>query len=75
MSKLKQIERMELIEKPLPPKKPFRFQIPQPPRSGQRAIALEDIHMAYGANKVYEGLDLIDRTRRAHRARRAERRG
>ena len=38
MSKLKQIERMELIEKPLPPKKPFRFQIPQPPRSGHRGL-------------------------------------
>ncbi len=58
MSKLKQIERMELIEKPLPPRKPFRFQIPQPPRGGQRAISLEGIHMAYGPTKVYAGLDL-----------------
>jgi len=58
MSKLKQIERMELIEKPIPPRKPFRFQIPQPPRGGQRAITLEGIHMAYGSHKVYEGLDL-----------------
>ncbi|HWD20441.1 MAG TPA: ABC-F family ATP-binding cassette domain-containing protein [Verrucomicrobiae bacterium] len=58
MSKLKQIERMELIEKPVAPKKPFRFQIPQPPRGGQRAISLRGIHMAYGAHKVYQGLDL-----------------
>ncbi|MFL6530086.1 MAG: ABC-F family ATP-binding cassette domain-containing protein, partial [Chthoniobacterales bacterium] len=58
MSKLKQIERMELIEKPTPPKKPFRFNIPQPPRGGQRAITLEGIHQAYGAHKVYRGLDL-----------------
>jgi ATP-binding cassette subfamily F protein 3 len=58
MSKLKQIERMELIEKPLPPKKPFRFQIPQPPRSGQRVIGLEAIHMAYGDHPVYRGLDV-----------------
>lgn len=58
MSKLKQIERMELIEKPVPPRKPFRFQIPQPPRGGSRAISLEKIHMAYGTLKVYEGLDL-----------------
>ena len=57
-AKLKQIERMEQIEKPLAPRKPFRFQIPPPPRGGQRAISLEDIHMAYGANKVYEALDL-----------------
>ncbi len=57
-SKLKQIERLELIEKPMAPRKPFRFQIPPPPRGGQRAISLEGIHMAYGANKVYSGLDL-----------------
>ena len=62
MSKLKQIERMELIEKPMPPRKPFRFQIPAPPRGGQRAVILEGIHMAYpssqGERKVYSGLDL-----------------
>ncbi len=58
MSKLKQIERMELIEKPVAPRKPFRFQIPAPPRGGQRAISLEGIHMAYGSRRVYEGLDL-----------------
>jgi ATP-binding cassette subfamily F protein 3 len=57
-SKLKQIERLELIEKPLAPRKPFRFQIPPPPRGGQRAISLEGIHMAYGTNHVYKGLDL-----------------
>jgi ATP-binding cassette, subfamily F, member 3 len=58
MAKLKQIERMEQIEKPMAPRKPFRFQIPPPPRGGQRAISLEGVHMAYGTNKVYEGLDL-----------------
>ena len=57
-SKLKQIERLELIEKPLAPRKPFRFQIPPPPRGGQRAISLEGIHMAYGTHQVYRGLDL-----------------
>lgn len=58
MSKLKQIERMELVEKPLLPKKPFRLQIPQPPRSGHNVMMLQGIHMAYGTNKVYQGLDL-----------------
>ncbi|EDY17060.1 ABC transporter-related protein [Chthoniobacter flavus Ellin428] len=57
-SKLKEIERMELIEKPLPPRKPFRFQIPQPPRSGALVMSLSGIHMAYGNNVVYKGLDL-----------------
>jgi ATP-binding cassette subfamily F protein 3 len=59
MSKLKQIERLELIEKPAPLPKPFRFQIPPPPRGGQRAMTLEGIHMAYGSHKVYSGLDLM----------------
>ena len=58
MSKLKQIERLELIEQPMAPRKPFRFQIPQPPRGGQRAVSLVGIHMAYGTHKVYAGLDL-----------------
>ncbi len=58
MSKLKQIERMDLIEKPPAPRKPFRFQIPPPPRGGQRAASLEGVHMAYGDTRVYTGLDL-----------------
>jgi len=57
-SKLKEIERIEKIEKPMAPKKPFRFQIPEPPRGGQKAITLEGIHQAYGDHKVYEGIDL-----------------
>jgi ATP-binding cassette subfamily F protein 3 len=58
MSKLKQIERMELIEKPMAPRKPFRFQIPEPPRGGQRTISLEAVSMAYGSNQVYSDLHL-----------------
>lgn len=58
MSKLKQIERMELVEKPVPPRKPFRFQIPQPVRSGARAVSLENLHMSYGDYPVYRGLTL-----------------
>lgn len=57
-SKLKQIERMDKLEKPIMPRKPFCFQFPQPQRVGQRAIMLEGIHMAYGDNTVYEDLDL-----------------
>ncbi|MGB0581740.1 MAG: ribosomal protection-like ABC-F family protein [Limisphaerales bacterium] len=58
-SKLKQIERMDKIEKPMAPKKPFGFKFPQPQRVGQRAIMLEGIHQAYGDFKVYEDLDLV----------------
>jgi ATP-binding cassette subfamily F protein 3 len=64
-SKLKQIERMEKIEKPTPPKKPFRFNIPQPPRIGAMAVSLTGVHMAYGDHVVYRGLDLtIERDER-----------
>ena len=52
MSKLKQ------IAQPMAPRKPFRFQILQPPRGGQRAVSLVNLHMAYGTNQVYRGLDL-----------------
>ncbi len=57
-SKIKQIERMEKLEKPVAPKKPFRFNIPQPPRIGAMAMSLTSVHMAYGQNVVYSGLDL-----------------
>jgi ATP-binding cassette subfamily F protein 3 len=64
-SKLKEIDRMDKIEKPMAPKKPFRFQIPEPPRGGQKALALNAIDFAYGENKVYEGLDFeIEREER-----------
>ena len=57
-SKIKQIERMEKVEKPAAPRRPFRFQIPQPPRIGQRALVLEGIEMAYEKNVVYRDLNL-----------------
>ncbi|MGK0188167.1 MAG: ATP-binding cassette subfamily F protein 3, partial [Verrucomicrobiales bacterium] len=54
----KQLAKLERIEKPRRPKKPFRFQFPQPERGGQRALSLDDVHMAYGDKVVYEGIDL-----------------
>ena len=58
-SKLKQIERMDKIERPEPPRRPFRFRIPQPPRGGQQAMKLEGVHMSYDDHPVYKGLDLL----------------
>jgi ATP-binding cassette subfamily F protein 3 len=49
---------MEMLEKPDAPRKPFRFQFPQPERGGQRSLKLDSVHMAYGEHKVFEGLDL-----------------
>ncbi len=56
-SKLKQIERMEKIEAPVRDDKKIKFRFPQPPRSGLKVIALEDIHQAYGPNVVYHGMN------------------
>src|SRR5713226_4322240 len=47
-SKLKQIERMEKVAAPEGADRKVDFQFPQPQRSGQRVIKLEDIHHAYG---------------------------
>ena len=57
-SRQKTLEKMDVLKKPSPPRKYFRFNFPQPQRSGQRTIVLQDIHQAYGDRKVYTGLDL-----------------
>lgn len=56
-SKLKQIERMELIEAPLSADATIGFSFPQPERSGQKAISLKGIDHAYGSNVVYSGME------------------
>jgi len=57
-SREKQLAKMDKLEKPKPLRKAFRFNFPQPQRSGQRVIGLTGIHQAYGEKKVYQGLDL-----------------
>ncbi len=61
-SKLKQIERMELVEAPLAAEARVKFRFPQPTRSGHRAITLKDVDFAYqradgGELAVYRGLN------------------
>jgi ATP-binding cassette, subfamily F, member 3 len=56
-SKLKQIERMDLIEAPEQENKRVSFTFPQPQRSGQKVVKLGDIHHAYGSHVVYTGVD------------------
>jgi ATP-binding cassette, subfamily F, member 3 len=36
----------------------MRFRFPPAPRSGEIALRLEQVHMSYGARKVYAGVDL-----------------
>ena len=56
-SKLKQIERMEKVAAPEAEDSKIDFKFPQPQRSGQRVIKLENIHHAYGEQVVYRGMD------------------
>ena len=74
-SKLKQIERMELIEKPLAPRKPFRFQIPPPPRGGQRADHAGGHPHGLRRKRGLCGTGPDHRARRPHGVGRAEWRG
>ncbi len=64
-SKLKQLEKIERLEAPEEEKAGFKFQFPQPKRSGQRVIRLENIHHSYGDLQVYNGIDFsADRGKR-----------
>ena len=56
-SKLKQIERMELIDAPEAAAATVDFKFPQPESSGQRAITLRSISFAYGEHRVYDNLE------------------
>ncbi len=56
-SRLKMIERIELVEIPRDHKH-IRFQFPQPERAGAVTIALRDVRQSYGDNVVFDGIDL-----------------
>ncbi len=56
--RVRRIEKIkaELVEVP-EERKQVRFRFPQPQRSGELVIALEDVRKAYGDLVVYDGLD------------------
>jgi ATP-binding cassette subfamily F protein 3 len=56
-SKLKQIDRMEKIEAPADADRKISFSFPQPQRSGQRVIRLQNVGFAYPGKIVYEQLN------------------
>jgi ATP-binding cassette subfamily F protein 3 len=58
-SRIKLVEKIDIIEKPRAPRKPFKFAFPQPARSNQKVVDLKKADFAYGNEKViYQGLDL-----------------
>lgn len=56
-SKLKQIERMDILAAPASDEATISFSFPQPKRSGLKAITLKNIRQAYGKNVVYDGME------------------
>ncbi len=57
-SRVKQLEKMDLIEIPEYLKR-IRFRIPPAPHSGREVVTLTDLGRSYDANSVLEHLDLI----------------
>ena len=57
-SRIKQLERIEVIELPRATRK-VSFSFPQPPRSGLDVITLSKVSKSYGDNTVYRGLNLV----------------
>lgn len=57
--RMKTLEKMkEKMQKPRAPRKVFKFNFPEPPRSNQKVVELEKIKQAYGEKVIYDGLDL-----------------
>ena len=56
-SRLKQLEKIQIIELPRATKK-VSYSFPEPPRSGSEVITLTNVSKSYGDNMVYRGIDL-----------------
>ena len=56
-SRLKQLEKVEIIELPRATKK-VRYSFPEPARAGSRVLWLTNASKAYGDNVVYRGMNL-----------------
>ncbi|CAN5258997.1 ABC-F family ATP-binding cassette domain-containing protein [soil metagenome] len=57
-SRIKQLEKMERIERPRKLQKKFHFHFPQPERGSQRVVTLDNVSQSYGDLQVYRNLDL-----------------
>lgn len=56
-SRIKALEKMELISIPREEKKMF-FRFPKSPPASAKVIKISDLHKAYGDNVIFDGLDL-----------------
>jgi ATPase subunit of ABC transporter with duplicated ATPase domains len=73
-SRVKALDKIEKIELPKK-RKVVKFDLRQPPRSGDEVGVLEGLTKAYGSRVVHDDLDMIDPPRRAWCVMGKERRG
>jgi ATPase subunit of ABC transporter with duplicated ATPase domains len=59
-SRVKKLDKIEKVEPPKQRKKVV-FEFRSPPRSGEDVVKVADVSKAYGARKVYDGLDFLVR--------------
>lgn len=58
--RIRQLDKMkEKMQKPRAPRKVFKFNFPEPPRSNQKVVELEKVKQAYGEKVIYDGLDMV----------------
>jgi ATPase subunit of ABC transporter with duplicated ATPase domains len=59
------VKKLDKIEKLVPPRRrrTLQFEFPTPPRSGDDVAKLTGLCKAYGARRIYSGLDLLIRRR------------
>ena len=56
-SRIKQLDKMDVITIPREEKKIF-FRFPKPPPASSKVITINNLHKAYGDNIIFDGLDL-----------------
>ncbi|MCB9462490.1 MAG: ABC-F family ATP-binding cassette domain-containing protein [Candidatus Eisenbacteria bacterium] len=58
-SRVKMLEKIERLEKPVLPPKTIHFKFPSPDRSERIVFRLEDVAKSYGSLQVFEKVDLL----------------
>lgn len=61
-SRVKKLDKIERVEPPRR-RQTVAFEFQPPPRSGEDVASLKNIHKAYGARRIYDGLDFHVRRR------------
>jgi len=59
-SRVKKLDKIERVEPPLR-RQTVRFEFPPAPRSGEEVASLKGVDKAYGARRIYDGLDFVVR--------------